>query len=75
MEQLELCDQKGVRVLIAAIRHLPLHSFTSFITFEWGKKMIECPRAAWVLNKLCRRRMSGKNDKGVAMSFTYFCSL
>lgn len=38
MEQLELCYQKGVHVLIAAISHLPLHSFTSFITFEWGKK-------------------------------------
>lgn len=37
-EQLELCDQEGVRILIAAISHLPLHSFTSFITFEWRKK-------------------------------------
>lgn len=75
MEQLEPCDQKGVRILIAAISRLPLHSFTSFITFEWGKKMIECPRAVWVLNKLCERRMSGKNEKGVAMSFSDFCSL
>lgn len=38
MEQLELRDQKGVHILIAPISRLPLHSFTSFITFEWGEK-------------------------------------
>lgn len=48
-----------IHILIVVMNCQLLHSFGTSITSEW-RKMIECPRAAWVFNKLTQRRNERK---------------